>query len=692
MKKIFFSICALSLLSTAYAQQLDRSIRPKAGPAPVINLADAKTFTLDNGLKVFVVENHKLPMVTYSFQLDIRPELQGNKVGMQDMVGELITSGTKNRTKDQFDEQTDEIGARIGASSEGIYGQSLVKHQEKLLTLLSDALLNADFKQTELDKLKKQTISGLATSENEPDAMLKNVAKVLNFGKNHPYGEIMNEETVTNITLADCKNYYTSYFRPNVAYLAVVGDITLEEAKTLVNKHFKDWKKQEVPVAKYPKVTPPSKSLVQFVPREGAVQSVIGITYPIELQPGTPDVVKVRAMNEIIGGSSQGRLFLNLRESKAWTYGSYSSISADDIIGTANFYAKARNVVTDSSLTEMMSEMNRIRTEKVSKEELQSMLNYMSGKFAIGLESPQTLAQYAIAIDRYNMPKDYYKNYLKNVNAVTPEDVQQMAQKYVRPEHANIIVVGNKSEADKLKKFSSDGELHYYDGYGNPVKMAETKTVDGVTVENVLDNYIKAVGGKEAIESLKDLSISGIGSQMGQEFSVEIKTKSPDKFKQSIVAQGQEFMKMIVNGDKGYAVQMGNRQDLPKDQVDMYLMQADLQADLHPAKYGISYTLLGEEDLDGKKVYNVQKVSNNGKDKTVQYYDVESGFLVKEISNAEMQGQQVISIKTLSDYKEVKNGNGFKMPFTIETAGTMSSKIKISSAKANSNLKDSEFK
>lgn len=692
MKKIIFSICALSLMTTVYAQKLDRSIKPKAGPAPEINLSDAKSFTLDNGLKVFVVENHKLPVVTYSIDLDIRPALQGDKVGMEDFVGQLLTSGTKNKTKDQFDTEVDEIGAVIRGSSDGMYGQSLIKHQEKLLSLMSDALINANFQASELEKLKKQSISALATSENEPDAMLQNISKVINFGKNHPYGEVESEKTISNITLADCNNYYNTYFRPNVAYMAVVGDITLAQAKELVTKHFGKWQSANVPKAKYPTVTAPTKTTVNYSSRAGAVQSVIGITYPINLQPGDPDVVKVRVMNEIIGGSSQGRLFLNLRESKAWTYGSYSSFSDDDIIGKANFYAKARNIVTDSSVTEILYEMNRIRDEKVSKEDLQSMLNYMSGKFAIGLENPQTIARFAINIDKYNLPKDYYKNYLKNVNAVTVDDVQAMAKKYVHPDKANIIVVGNPSEAEKLKKFSADGEVNFFDSYGNPVQKVETKVVDGVTAKDVLNKYINAIGGTAAIESVKNLSISAIGSQMGQEFNVDIKMMSPDKFKQSIIAGGQEFIKIVVNGDKGYMSQMGNKKDMDADQVAQYKEQADIQAILTPEKYGTSYNLNGIEDLDGVEVYNVEKISNNGKDRTVQYYEVKSGLLVQEISNVKMQGQEVVSIKKLSNYKEVKGGNGYKMAFNTETLGQMAAKITIQSAKANTKMKDGDFK
>jgi zinc protease len=292
MKKILFSIFALSLFTAVHAQKLDRSIRPKAGPAPEIKLGDAESFTLDNGLKVFVVENHKLPAVTYSIQLDVQPEPEGNKTGMNSMVGELITSGTKTRNKDKFDEEVDFISAAIGANSQSIFGRSLTKYQDRLLDLMSDALLNANFQQSDLDKLKKQALAGLEASKNEPDAMLNNVASVLNYGANHPYGEVTTEATINNITLADCNAYYKKYFRPNVAYMAIVGDINLAQAKEMANKYFGKWEKGDVVKATYPKVTAPAATEVDFVPRDGAVQSVVSITYPIDLMIGTPDVIK----------------------------------------------------------------------------------------------------------------------------------------------------------------------------------------------------------------------------------------------------------------------------------------------------------------------------------------------------------------------------------------------------------------
>ena len=424
MKKITLSIIALALTASTWAQTLDRSQRPKPGPAPEIKMGKTETFTLPNGLKVFVVENHKLPTVSMSIQLDIRQELQGSMAGYADFVGELLSSGTKTRSKDKLNEEIDFVGATISANAEGAYAYGLKKNQAKMMEILSDMILNSDFKQDELDKLKTQTLSGLETNKTDPDAMMSNVEKVLNYTTNHPYGEVETEESVKAVTLERCKKYYETYFRPNVAYMAIVGDITPAEAKALVAKYFGSWVKKEVPVAMYSQPEAPLSPKVAFVPRDAAVQSVISITRPLDLKPGAPDEFAAKVANTILGGGSQGRLFLNLREKHAWTYGSYSSLNTDILVGSFSAEAKARNPVSDSSVAEIIAEMNRLQTEEVDKESLQNTLNYIGGNFAISLESPQRIAQLAINIDRLKLPANYYQNYLKNLNAVTAADVK----------------------------------------------------------------------------------------------------------------------------------------------------------------------------------------------------------------------------------------------------------------------------
>lgn len=714
MKKLLFSICAFGLFTTAMAQTVDRSIKPKPGPAPVINIGDAKTFTLDNGLKVFVVENHKLPRVSYSIILDIDAPSDGKKAGVKDVIGELITSGTATRTKDEFDIQVDAIGGNISASSEAIYGSSLVKHQEKLLELMSDCLLNASFKQAELDKLKKQMASNLATSTNNPEAMLSNISRVLVYGQNHPYAEITTEETMAAVNLTDVTKYFRTYFRPNTAYMAIVGDITVDEAKKLVTKYFDKWQKAEVPKVKYPKVPVIEETTVNFANRNGSVQSVIGIDYPAEIKVGTTDAINARVLNSILGGSSQGRLFLNLRETKGWTYGSYSTMSPDPEIGKVSLFVKCRNEVTDSAIVEMLGEMNRIRTAPVTDAELQGAINYINGSFAIGLQSPQTIAQYAINTERYNLPKDYYKNYIKNISAVTAADLQATAQKYVLPENANIIVVGNKTEVEKLKKFSKKGEINFFDNYGNSAAPIENKSINNVTVQNVLDNYVNAIGGTEAVSAITSLSSTGETKFYGRPYSISETISGSDKYanvlkpiietrtKTSIDSDPTSSMngkdniknfeiKEVINGDKGYFSQMGQRKEYTPEEIEDKIATFNFDAIINPEKFGISYTLMSIQNVDGKDMYLVEKASNNGKKITEQYYDITTGLLSKEIETTKQGGRENIAIKMYSDYKPVKGSKMLK-PHTVKVTGSMSYDVKFNSIKANEKIKESVFK
>lgn len=690
MKKSFLSILAVALLVTGLqAQTLDRSVRPKAGPAPTISLGKTESFTLSNGLKVFVVENHKIPAVTYSIQLDIKPELQGDMTGYQDFVGELITSGTKTRTKDQLNEQIDFIGANINASAAGMSGNCLKKHQQQMLDLMSDMLLHPDFKQEELDKQKTQTISGLQTELNEPDAMLRNVTAVIDYGPNHPNGEVSTEQTVKNITLKRCQDYFSTYFRPNVAYLAVVGDVTVDEVRPLIEKAFGSWEKKDVPRATYPAPQGTNATHVAFAARDAAVQSVFNIAYPVDLKPGQPDVIRARVANAILGDGSQGRLFLNLREGHGWTYGSYSSIRPDEDGGEFTAYAKCRNVVTDSAITQALAEMNRMRNETVDETSLKNTITYLTGNFAIGLESPQTVAQYAINIERYHMPADYYTNYLKNLSAVTAADVQAIAKKYITPANANIIVVGNKDEAKKMEVF---GKVDYYDNYGKPVVMQTAAVApSNMTADQVRKNYIAAIGGEAVINGIKDIKEVRTMEMQGMTLTLTEMKKGGDKMKQVVEAMGQTFQKMVVNGKSGFQEAQGQKQDLAGEELKDAKKQADIQAVLHSTDE--TRTLRGTENVNGADMYVLDVTDKDGS-KSVEYYDMKTGFLMKEVSSVKgPDGSDAPQITEFSDYQEVPGSGGYKVAYGVkQSAGGAVYDTHLSTIDINKGIDDTEFK
>lgn len=390
---------------------------PKPGPAPKINLGEPQTFELDNGLKVFVVENHKLPIVDFTLLVDTDPYFEGEKVGLLDAVGELMRGGTADRSKLEIDEAIDFIGADLYTSHNRMYASSLSKFQDSLLELMSEIILTPNFSQEELDKFKNQTASRLQVRENNPNAIANTLSNAMLYGTDHPYGEFLTAESLSNISLEDCRKYFLSYFRPEKAYLVVVGDMTFESVKRKVKTYFGEWKNKSIPSHVYDMPTAPQKRQIALVDFPSAVQSSILVGYPIAYKPGSSDAAALTLTNMILGNGATGRLFTNLRETHGWTYGAYSSIEDDRLVGEFIASTSVRNAVTDSAINEILAEMQRIREELITEEELQAAKNNLIGSFIRALEDPQTIANFALQIERFDLKKDHYTHYLKRVEA-----------------------------------------------------------------------------------------------------------------------------------------------------------------------------------------------------------------------------------------------------------------------------------
>ncbi|MEJ8804582.1 M16 family metallopeptidase [Pontibacter sp. H249] len=692
MIKKYFSTAFLALALVYVAPAQTKQTPPPPGPAPKIELGKYEHFTLKNGLKVYVVENHKLPVVSMSLVLDRDPILEGDKAGYVQAAGQMMRTGTTNRTKDQLDEQVDFIGATLGFSSTGFNASSLKKHLPTLMDLTADALLNPKFTQEELDKIKKQMKANLAQSKDNPDAIASRTRNLVLYGKDHPYGEIMTDQTVDNFTLQDIQNYYNTYYKPNIGYLAVVGDVTPKEMKKLLKKSLKNWEKGDVKDVKYDLPKQPSQTQVVIVDRPSAVQSVLTLTNPIDLKPGAEDAVAASLMNNILGGGMDARLFKNLRETHGYTYGAYSGVTNDEILGRFSANASVRNAVTDSAVVEFMNELTKMRNERVSNDELRDAKAFVMGSYGRGLENPATVAVYAINTARYGLPEDYYANYLKKVEAVTAEDIQRVAQKYIQPDKMYILAVGNAGEvADKLQKFDKDGKLDYYSTTGEVVDRAAMGVPAGLTAETVLDNYIKAIGGKNNIEKLKDVTVTSNASIQGMQLTMVQQQKGSDKFAMQVSMNNSPMQRVIINGDKGKmeAPMQGINQEIPKEQLATQKLEANLFPVLQYGKLGITTKLTGMEKVDGKDAYAVEVMQPNGQ-KAIHYFAKDSGLRLKEVNS--LQGPQgvITQTKVYSNYKEV---NGVKFPYVVETTvGPQVIKAEVQKVEVNKNLSDDTFK
>jgi zinc protease len=677
MKKIFFSI--LITMPLAILAQVDRSKAPTPGAAPLIKVSEPATFTLPNGLKVFVVTNTKLPRVSATLTLDRDGVLEGDKVGLMSMGGELLRRGTSKMNKITLDEEIDYLGASINTSALSVSGMSLKNNFPKVFGLMADIALRPSFPADELEKIRKTELSGLAQNNEDANVIATNVSNRLVYGQSHPYGEVETEESAKRVTVADIRNFYKTYWRPNIAYLIFVGDITAVEARKLAESQFGAWQRGTVPTNVYPTPVAPGKTYIAVIDRPSSVQSVIRIITPLQLKPGTPNAIPSSVMNNLLGNGSSGRLYKNLREKYGFTYGAYSQIHSDRLIGNFMASAAVRNEKTDSAIGQFLYEFNRMRDEMVANEDISRTKNEMSGSFARSLENPATIANFALNVARYNLPRDYYQNYLKNLSAVDAVTVKAMADNYVLPGNMHIIIVGNaKQIAPGLEKY---GEVRYFDVYGNPKAAPSAKQVDaGVTAEAILKKAIEAQGGEAAIAAIKDLSMTGTASVMGQSLAFSQQYIPPGGYVQTLSVGGMALSKQLKKNGTYKVTQQG--QDVPMEDKDRE--ELDESANLFPEpfmlKNGYKFAVKGIEQVDGKDAYVVESTSPKGR-VVNNYYDLATGLRVKESKTEEGNPSSAY-------IKEYKTYNGVKVPVKLLLEqGALKINFEVTDVKVNQGLK-----
>lgn len=674
---------------TIVKEDLDRSIRPKAGKAKEVSIGNYKEFTLDNGLKVFVVENHKLPTISFSLWVNNDPILEGDKAGYTTIMGSLLEGGTATKTKSKLDEDIDFMGAYLSASSGGIYASGLSKYKNDLMAMLADITMNPVFPQEEFDKLIKQQLTSIEANKEQPDNIMSNIKGQVFYGKNHPYGEFITEETIKTITIEDCKKYYEKHFKPNTSLLTIVGDITLEEAKNLVTKNLGSWKKGNIPERNFKMPQLPSSPKVTVVNKDGAIQSNITVGNVVQLKPGDKEYEAVKILNKIFGSGFMGRLFENLREDKGYTYGAYGEIGSDKLVADFNASAKVRNQVTDSAIEQFLYEINRIRTEKVSADELQSAKNLIAGTFAQSLESPQTLAWFANMIEYYNLPQDYFKNYLKRIEAVTIQDIKDAANKFMHPDKIHIVVVGNASEVGpKLERF---GEVTYLDkdGYKIDPPKAMEGLEEGVTAQTILNKYIEAIGGEDKIRSLKSITKKMEATMQGVPIIMSETQFAPNRNHLKMEAMGMTMMEQKFDGKKAKITAQGAEQPVKEEDLEDMVIDNYLVPELFYSEKEVTVEANGLKEINGNKAYELKITYPSGSE-MFAYFDKKSGYKIRETSTQETPNGPMSFNKDYSEYKSV---DGIKFPHAIKIplGPGMDMSAKVTEIKVNEKIDPSVF-
>lgn len=469
IKNIYSLLLFVCTMHSLYTQQRPSS-PPLPGPAPEISIGRFERFTLANGLNVFVVSNKKVAHISYTLSFNYIPPLEKEFTGLASFTEQLIGTATGKRSKDEIDKQVDFIGATLESSDRTIFTQALSRHKQVLIELLAEVVLNPLFTDYELEKIKKRNITAYYGYINDPEYIASQIEKKLLYGDTHPYGEIPTPTTMSKITVEKCRTFYQNYYQPQIATLSIIGNITAEEAYWLTEKYFSSWQQGSLTTHEYPPPTGPVVNTYVIADRPEAVQSVIKICYPLQFLINTNDYHHAILMNHLLG-SDFARLFNNLREKHAYTYGAYSNLVPDPLCGYFEAYTSVSNKNTAAAIKEILFEMRRLKDDTVEEKELFVTKNKLSGHFALSLENPETIAHFALNTHRYMLPEDFYVNYLKQIEVITPHDILRAASNYIHPENSYIIIVGHAEEiTPQIEAIPGKKKILYYDLNTNTFK------------------------------------------------------------------------------------------------------------------------------------------------------------------------------------------------------------------------------
>lgn len=464
---IMLFILTMSFASSAFAQKADRSKVPPLGEPKKLSLPEIQSFELSNGLKVVLMEKHNVPLVQMNVivKSGIADDPEG-KSGLASFTADMLDEGAAGKSSLQLADEINYLGVRISTFSRwhktGLNLHSPLSKFDDALKIAAEILLRPDFPQSELDRIRKERLTAILQWHDQATTIAGVAFQKFLFGNDHPYGRptMGNELSLKSFARDDFKNFHAKYFKSNNAYIVVVGDITKDQLVPKLESVFGKWEKGDVPVAKLKEAEQVKKRVVYLIDKPGSAQSVISIGR-IGTDRLTLDYFPITVMNTILGGSFTSRLNNNLREQHGYTYGAGSAFDMRPYAGPFVARSSVQTEVTDKALVEFFKELDGI-TKPIPSEELTRAKNYV----ALGYpDNFQTVAEIAANIEEmidYNLPGDYFNNYIGKVLNVGAGDVSKVSKRYIVPDKMAVVVVGDRSKIEEGIKKLNLGEIKHY--------------------------------------------------------------------------------------------------------------------------------------------------------------------------------------------------------------------------------------
>jgi zinc protease len=485
LRPIFVGAAVASLAVCSFAQDKAVSLSKveRKGNAPVskdllqVKIAHPIKATLPNGIRLLIIEDHRTPTVTVHTQIAGAGALHdpADRPGLANLTAVMLKEGAGSLNSRALAEAVDTAGVAINANAPygspdvTITANGLSDNFDQWFALVRDEMLAPTFPEQELGKARQRALVQLKQQRSSPGFLANERFAQAVYGK-HPASIISaTAESLTAITPAELKKYHDEHYVPQNTIIGIAGDV---DAKTLVpklTKLFANWKKTDAKEVLPENPKPASGRRLLLVDRPGSVQTNL-VLGNIAIDRRSPDYIRMVVLNRVIGGGAAGRLFLNLREEKGYTYGAYSNLEATKYTGPWRAYAEVRTDVTGGAMKEFLYEIDRIRTQAVPASELEDAKRSIVASFALSLEQPTALLSYAVTSEIYGFPADYWDTYPQKIMAISADDVKQAANKYLDPASLQIVAVGDATKVQPM--LTSYGQIETFDTQGKVVPAA----------------------------------------------------------------------------------------------------------------------------------------------------------------------------------------------------------------------------
>jgi predicted Zn-dependent peptidase len=667
---VFVLVLSLTICSTGFGQKSYKEL--KYPPLHELKIPEVQREVLPNEMILFLVEDHNLPLIELSALIKVGSVYEpADKVGLAEITGAVMrTGGTAKMNGDQIDEELDRLGATIETSidlNQGTAYISVLKEDiDRGLSILADILMNPQFAQEKIDLEKMNQRSWIARRNDMPAWIADREFSKLIYGDSSVYARTVEYKTIDNITRDDLIAFHQKYFHPNSVIMGVWGDFKTPEMIQKIKIAFAQWKTAKLDLPELPKVDYHFRPSVHLVKKEDINQTNIRVGHSGGMM-NDPDYFALTVMNSILGRSFSGRLFKEVRSEQGLAYHVGGGYQCNfDYPGLLSLNCETKSQSTIQAIKSMMEEVKRISQQEVSDEELEMAKNTFLNSFVFQFDNKGKIVNRLLTYEYYGFPLDFLQKTKENIQKVTKQDVLRAAQTHLHPNDLVILAVGKDSDFDQ--PLSVLGVVDTID-----ISGTEKKAVEGIPEaspasltkgKEILDQVIKAMGGKDAFKSVTNSVIkteTSVSTPQG-EFQMAITSFHifPDKIRQEI-SMPFGTMVTVFDGEKGWMTSPQGTQDLPESQLKevrseffrshFHLFLAD----------DLKVQFMGEESLEDKKV-DVILISDPAGNQLKMYVDLVTHLPLKEsYQGTTMMGPGNVE-EIFSDYREV---SGVKTPFSI---------------------------